>query len=416
MSLGLVAGAAFGLGSVAVAQVSQDDVRALIAEGNSDASQRTSLMAGADGGHDGGFYLAGQGFRLNVSGAMQFRYYVNLREDDPGNSDDFESGFQNARTRLTFDGTVHEYWNFRVQGNFGHDGGGFALEDAYGTYDFGDGWTFGFGQFRVPLTREFMVDEIHQLAVERSLIEGAFSGMRAQGVWVGMTDEDYRFWGGFTDGAGSANSDFASSGESDLAFTGRFEYKTAGDWDRFADFTSEQGEEMAMLFGVAAHYQQTSMPSGSGTNAPGDSDSNIFRYTLDASIEGDGWNGFAALYGDHTETRAGGSDTDTDDFGVVVQGGYRFAEQTEVFGRYEGLFLDDDRAGLMEDTFSFLTFGVNQYYAGHAAKATADVVFSLEDTNPDLTGAGVLPNTLTGQLGDVDNPEVTFRFQFQLLF
>ena len=76
----------------------------------------------------------------------------------------------------------------------------------------------------------------------------------------------------------------------------------------------------------------------------------------------------------------------------------------------------DEDLGLDEDNFGFITLGVNQYYAGHAAKATADVVLSLEDTDPDATGLGILPNTLTGQLGDAENPEVTLRLQFQLLF
>lgn len=414
MSLGLVAGAALGLNAVAAAQVSQDEVRAIVAESQADASQRTSLLAGADGGHDGDFFLAGEGFRLEVGGALQFRYIADFRDED-NPDDDLDTGFQAARTRINFDGTVHDDWGFRVQANFDPDGN-FALEDAYGTYDFGDGWSLGWGQFRTPLTREFLVDEIYQLAVERSLVESIFSGGRTQGAWVGWTQEDWRINGSFNDGVGAANTDFNSAGESDFGFTGRFEWKSADDWSRFRDFTSEQGQEMAFLLGAAAHYQQMTVGKGSQTGDPADIDAESLLYTFDASVEGDGWNAFGAFYGARTETSStAGGDDEFDDFGFVVQGGFRFTEMTEAFGRFEHLILDDER-GIDEDNFSFITLGVNQYYAGHAAKATADVVFSLEDTSPDLTSVGVLPNTLTGQLGDIENPEITIRLQFQLLF
>lgn len=415
MSLGLVAGAALGLNAVAAAQVSQDEVRAIVAESQADASQRTSLLAGADGGHDGDFFLAGEGFRLEVGGALQFRYMANFRDEDAAD-DDLDTGFQAARTRINFDGTVHDDWGFRVQANFDPDGN-FALEDAYGTYDFGDGWSLGWGQFRAPLTREFLVDEIYQLAVERSGVESFFSGGRTQGAWLGWTQEDWRINASFNDGAGAANTDFNSAGESDYGFTGRFEWKSADDWSRFRDFTSEQGQEMAFLLGAGAHYQQMTIGKGSQTNDPTDTDVTSLLYTLDASVEGDGWNAFGAFYGDWRDFNGAAVDDEFTNFGFVVQGGFRFTEMTEVFGRYEHLILDDD-LGLDEDNFGFVTLGVNQYYAGHAAKATADVVFSLEDTSPELTSAplGVLPNTLTGLLGEDDNPEIVIRLQFQLLF
>ena len=123
---------------------------------------------------------------------------------------------------------------------------------------------------------------------------------------------------------------------------------------------------------------------------------------------------FAAFIGDHSRSRAAGVDSpDFDDFGVVIQGGWRFAENTEVFARYEGLFLDSDLISSGKKNFNFITAGLNQYYAGHAAKATADFVYSLQNTSNLST---VLPNTGVGLLGQAKSGEVVVRLQFQVMF
>jgi len=91
-----------------------------------------------------------------------------------------------------------------------------------------------------------------------------------------------------------------------------------------------------------------------------------------------------------------------------------------VFGRYDAILADSDRfsnAANDTDFFQFLTFGFNQYYAGHAAKATLDVVWALDDTS-NLTSSGIspLPNTGVGLLGDMKEGEFVVRAQFQLMF
>jgi hypothetical protein len=204
---------------------------------------------------------------------------------------------------------------------------------------------------------------------------------------------------------------FNPSGEADYAFTGRAEFLFGGNWKQFNDFTSPKGSDFGAMLGVAAHWQQ-----GDNTSFALDVDRQTLAYTVDISLEGDSWNAFAAFVGRYEELRSGGSDTDVHDFGVVVQGGWRFAENTELFGRWDALFADDDRPGIDEDTFNFLTAGINQYYAGHAAKATIDVVYAFEETNPDLGFTGALPDTGVGLLGDSDEGELVVRLQFQVLF
>jgi hypothetical protein len=420
-----LAGAALSLsGSAAFAQTSSDEVRAVVAEMLSDAETRTSLLAGGDAGHDGSrFFIAGDGFRLNVGGLIQFRYDMNFRDKDntagfSNPNDEFVHGFQERRVKVDFNGELNKDWFFRVRlSNHSSDSVGFDY--AYAGYKFANGWKATWGQFKLPLLREELVSDSKQLAAERSFVNALFTQGYSQGLEFAYETEGWRAFFAFSDGLNSANTDFNTrqsvafptliSGQSDYAFTGRGEFLLSGNFKQFEEFTSEKGADMGAMVGAAIHWQQSD-----NTNSFTDTDYNTFRYTIDASLKGDSWNLFGAFLGDHTVARAGGADgNDLDNFGAVVQGGYRFAANTEVFGRWEGLFADSDLIGSGKKNFHFLTFGVNQYYAGHAAKATADMVWSLQDTS---NLSAVLPNTGVGLLGQSKSNEVVVRLQIQVVF
>lgn len=389
-----------------------DQVRALVSEVLADSETRSSLLASGDAGHDSGFFLAGDGFRLQVGGALQFRYMANFRDDS--NVDDFESGFQNRRTLLTFGGVVHEKFAYYIQANFDKDDGTFGLEDAYAAYAFDCGWKLIGGQVKAPFLRETLMTEWHQLAAEPSMAEAFFGGGRTQAIAIAKEAEDWSFVFAFSDGAFADNTDFTAFNgisEADYSLTPRFQYKFSGDWKQFADFTSPRGSDFAAMAGAALHFQQSR-----NTNDPADTDVQLFRYTLDLSLEGDGWNAFGAFYGSHVAlSTTGPSDpADLDDFGGVVQGGVHITDMAEIFARWDGIFVDDDR-GFDEDAFHFITAGLNYYWAGHAVKGTLDAIYSVNKT-ADLVGSGTLPNTNIGLLGDSDEGEITLRAQFQLLF
>lgn len=420
----LLAGAALSLGGVnaALAQQAQDsdEVRAVVAEMLADAQNRSSLLAGGNGGHDGAFYLADDAgnFRLNVSGQIQFRYMMDFR-DSTATQDDFDGGFQTSHTKLAFSGhVINPNWTYKVEGAFDRDGGNFNLEDAYVQYNFGNGFRAKWGQFKLPYLREELVDDRYQLAVDRSATNEFFNQDWAQGVELRYEQESWRVMAAFSDGFASRNTDFNSAAEADWALTGRFEFKFAGDWKDFEDFTSKPGQQFSALLGAAVHYQQSR-----NTNNPTDVDVNYLGYTADISLEGDSWNLYAAFIGNHNEARTTGVDLpSTDNFGVVVQGGYRFAQNTELFARYDAIFLDNDTVLSGNDSFNFLTVGLNEYYAGHSAKATLDVVYCFDDTTnlalsqADPFSNGGFPNTGIGLLGDTKDGEVAVRLQFQLLF
>jgi hypothetical protein len=418
----LLTGAAlsFGAANVALADQSNDNVRAIVSEMMADAETRSSLLAGGDAGHDGKFFIAGDGFRLNVGGQIQFRYVMDFRDNNVAPNDDFSNGFQTRRTKLDFNGAINKDWDFRVLFSFDREEGGAGLEEAWGRYNFSNGVKFRWGQFKLPMLREELVSSAKQLAAERSVTNEVFTQDRSQGVELAAEYEGWRWAIAFSDGLDSENTDFNDSGssnstpfriagEAEYALTARAEFLFGGNWKMFEDFTAAKGQDFGFLLGVAGHFQQSTQ-----TPNPADQDFNAFQVTADASLEGDSWNLYGAfIY--RLEDPVNGAASELNDFGAVLQGGWRFAENTEVFARWDAIFADSDRFSSGEDNFHFLTFGLNQYYAGHAAKATIDAVWCLSD-NSNLVSSGILPDTGTGLLGDSNENEVALRLQMQLLF
>lgn len=410
-----------------------DEVRALVSEMIADSETRSSMLqSGATAGHDGKFFLASSdgNYRLNVGGQIQFRYLMDFRDDADGNNDtitenDFENGFQTRRTKLWFSGNVVDPNLFyRIQGNFDFDGSGsFNLEDAYVGYDFNEGWSLRWGQFKLPFLREYLVSSAHQLAVERSEVSDVFQQGRAQGVELEYKGESFKWDLSVSDGFNSANSDFTTprlvsgnflpaGGEAEWAFTTRFEFLFAGDWDAFKDFTSPAGADFGMMLGVAGHIE-----GGDSDNSSFSTDDWMYyAWTADLSFEGDGWNAFIAFNGSYTsydgvpDGLGGTNDLDYDDYGLVAQFGLLIPNTDwEPYIRYSLLMPSSDRGN--DDDFSTLAFGVNYYMHGHAAKFSADVVYYIDSINELGT-----PDTGIPYLGDDDDGEIAIRVQWQLLF
>lgn len=402
-----------GLAAIANAQnPTVDQARAAAAEARADAANRTSLLAtGYDAGHDGkGFHLGdGDNYRLYVGGQIQFRYNMNFRDEDVSSeNDDFTHGFQTRRTKLEFYGNViNPDLKFKIVGAFdrgsddGSGGGGFALEDAFVSYDFNENVTMTWGQFKVPFNREEMVSSKYQLAADRSVVNEVYNADRTQGINLEWHNDNFRIMGAFTDGYRAVNSDFTSSAEADYALTARAEYNTLGDWSPWKDFTSfRSAEGFGALIGGAIHWQD-------GGETGGTSENELFAGTLDVSLEGSGWNVFGALIWVNNDPAAG---SDTDNFGFVVQGGFFLTEKDEIFGRWDMVMPDDDTDA---DDFNTLTFGWNHYFAqdSHAAKFTLDVQWFL-----DSEEASGYNNTGINLLPDNEDDQFALRAQFQLLF
>lgn len=428
-SLVMLAGAALTMGGAAIAEqaawsANVDEVRALVAEMMSDAQTRSSLLqSGSTAGHDGKFFLASPdgNFRMNISGQMQFRYYATFLDDDTPGADDFDPGFENRRTKLTFAGNIFDPNMFyEVTGAFSRNDGDFGLENAFFGYDWDNGFSARAGQFKLPFLREELVSSKYQLAVDRSVVNEEFNQDFSQGIELSYKKDWFGGYFSFSDGFGSRNTNFQAD-PADIALTARAEILMAGDWSQFKDFTSQRGSEFAAMLGAAVHYEMA--PDVDGNPRPW-----FLPYTVDISVEGDGWNVFGAFVGQHSDNDLpGAAGVDADDFGFVVQGGFYFTDDMELFARYDLLIPDGDRVN--DDSFNTITAGVNYYIHGHAAKLTVDVAYYIDETtasdlgligavssNTATNGPNTGGNTGIGMLASGEEGQFTIRAQFQLLF
>jgi hypothetical protein len=371
-----------------------------------DAAWRTSSLAeGGAGWEKGNFYISDGGANtLKIYGFAQFRYLMNFRdEDSAGSQNDFTHGFQMRRARINARGTIWDKkLSYEVVGEFSRSSGTFGLLDAYGQYAFDNGISIRWGQFKPMFLRETNVSDTKQLTVERSVMEHAFTLNRAQGVQGAWEGESARAFVGFYDGGNSLNTDFNSSSEADFLIVGRADFRWGeGDFKRFEDNTSWRGDPYAGMAGAGLYYQD-------GGETGFTADRAVFGATADISIEGDGWNAFAAGVWQHTEPGAG---SDTDDFGLVVQGGIFVTDQVEPFLRYDAVFADDANG----DDFHTITGGVNYYVSprSHVFKITGDVVYYID--NEGASGV-VSPSTSPNLLADTSDGQVAVRLQAQVLW
>ena len=431
----LIAGAALSattFSAIAETPAYQNELRA-------DAAARASLLqTGANAGHNSnGFYIgSGDGnFNLYVGGYTQFTYTLNFRDnaDDAlgGESEDLTNGFDAKRTRLIFQGNIlNPNLSFYIEGGFDGAGdsessnnGNFNLLEAWGNYNFDNGWGVKFGQFRVPLTRENMVDARHQLAADRSVTDSVFAADRTQGVAVHYRGDNLGFVASINDGAANRSTPFwtaAGAGglatEADIAITARLEYMFAGDWGRFEDFTSfRNSDDIAVLLGGSVHWQQggeTAAFAGGAEVAMTDYD--LFTYSIDLSVEGNGWNAFGAFTG-VTVDASGASDVDN--YGWLIQGGFFVADQLEIFGRWDSVYADNTFDPADED-FNTLTVGANYYFVpeSHAAKFTFDVQYFLDDPSESAPVAATAPSSMTALVPDTEDGQFALRAQMQLVF
>jgi hypothetical protein len=399
--------AAVLLASAGIAAAQSVDGRSYARELAADASARASALAREE-----------RVFTVDVHGYTQFRYvWTRLEEDDdgpiilpPGDDDDNAIGFQTARTRVNFSGNVvNENWGYFVQLAFNPESSG-SLEDAYGTYKTEGGWVFTFGQFKLPLLREELVGEKFQLAIERSPTNSVFTQSRSQGVQAAYEADSFRFSAAFSDGLRTLNTDYLSAAEADFALTGRLEWKWAGDWKQFRDFTSFRNSDYAGLLGLAGHYQ-------SGGETLGTPDADQWLITVDASMEGNGWNAFAAaIYSNREEqfvALPGFPSEDFNDWAWLVQGGIFVAPQCELFARFDMILPDDDRE-FGSDEFSTITAGINHYFVpeSQAAKFTAEIIYFLDSPTESI----VAENTRIPLLFRDGDGQFSILGQIQLAF
>ncbi len=407
------------------------EIRTVVEDVLADADTRASLLQdGMAAGWDDGFFLASPdgNFRLTLNGQLQFRFAFNSQSNSPS-GDDTVWGFEIPRAKLWFTGNVFSpNWIYKIEGNFFGDeavatvplvtfaraDGDLVLEDAYIGYVFDDsGFILLAGQFKVPMLEEELVYSAYQEAVERSLVNQEFSAGRTQGVAIDYRGDNFHIVAGWTDGhpATGGYNQPALFTDTEMSITVRAEGLLAGAWDQFNQLPSTRGQPFACKLGGAIHWQQNEFGPAAPSPKP-----EIFQWTIDASVKGDGWNIFSYFVGRHLDDVSGlGLPNSLDQYGFVLQGGYFVTDEWEVFGRYE--WGSDDIPG--NSDLSLLTFGANRYFHGHKLKWQTDVGVGFEPV-AGTWGSGLLGTG--GSLADWrtdaagEDGQVVLRSQLQMLF
>jgi hypothetical protein len=390
-----------------------EEIRGLVHDVLADADTRSSLLqSGMTAGYDNGAVIQSDdgNWLLRTNIHMQQRFIVNNQDD--GDDPAFDSsrwGFENTRTKFILTGhVVNPDWFYKIDINVGSNGVREDVGNAYLGYNYGNGFKVMMGSMKAPLLREELVDSQYQLAVERSVLNYAFTGGYVDGINLMYEQDMWRISGAYTDGAGTGQTTWGTF-DTEFAFTVRGEVMFSGTWDQFNDMTAPPGSEQGIMVGAAFHYQI----GESGTPA---SEPEIWILTVDASLEFDGWNLFAAfIYSDIDPDTT--PSTDANPWGFLVQGGLYLSDDWELYARYE--FGDADASGV--EDLGIITFGVNRYFAGHNAKWTTDFGFAFDEIDSAFgTGlvTGATPAALTGWRTDApdEDGQWVLRTQFQILF
>lgn len=118
-------------------------------------------------------------FETQIGGYAQLDYRGYQSGDHPPNS------FFVRRARLSLEGKLERYFDYRIEGDFA-DLAGTALRDFYVNIHRLDEFQLRFGQFRVPISQEEMRSDNLQDFVERSLVNNLVPsrspGIGASGV------------------------------------------------------------------------------------------------------------------------------------------------------------------------------------------------------------------------------------------
>ncbi|HWB20291.1 MAG TPA: porin [Phycisphaerales bacterium] len=399
-----------------VSEQRAEEIRQIVQDVLADSDTRSSLLdAGLTAGYDGGAVIASSdgNYKIKINFQEQVRFVANFQDSD-ASTDASRWGFENRRTKLILDGNVVDpTWTYEVQLNADRASGVVSMEDAgWIGKDLGDGWKLRVGQMKAPFLREEIMSSRRLFTIERSLINDEFSAKIVQGLWLNYSAERWKIFGMYHDG--SVNGVNSGSGgtawsqeDTEYAFSARFEWLAAGNWKQTEDYSGFRGDETTILIGTAINWQKQEYGTGNNLLFPDYNNNEIenFGFTIDASIEGSGWNVNGAFVYRSLDPASGSS---LDQYGFVIRGGYFITDDIELYASYE--WADADIDGV--DDLSVITIGGTKYFAKHNLKWQSDIGFGLNEVNAiwAADGAGWRAD------GPDADTQVVIRSQLQLLF
>lgn len=436
------------------------EIKSLVKDVLADSETRTSLQGtGATSGYNNGFFIssADGNFKLNLSLLAQARFTWNYQPGKnigTGGSGSITGtgpavstwAFENRRTQMAFSGNVVDpSWTYMARLNYGSTidpytpgAAAVVLQDAWVNKDFGNGFGVKVGQFKSPFMAESLRNDGAQLTAERSVVDYHFSGGYTQGIMASYSQDMFRAMGSYNNGPRSQNGTWATGTNNSISLSGRAEFKAMGSWAQFDTESSLKSDESGLVVGAAIQYYNNrgitatggyspavSSPIYGGAGGAGGFTTGAVDWTVDATFKSGGMNLSGAFVGANygTEGTLAGPVTNRNSYGMVLQGGYRFTDDIEAFGRWEWYNIKAAAAtptgarGSATDANNILTFGVN-VYAGTNIKWTTQFGISLSDIgNSSLTGGSNLTGAGYRRDANTSNSnQVNVITQLQIMF
>jgi hypothetical protein len=464
-------------------------IREIVRDVLADSDQRASLRdGGMTAGWNDGFFLASPDgrFRLNVGGFVQTRFIWSAIKTGPYNTAGASPGdqfvYDREQDRYGFDVPDLQLWadghifsrdfQYMVKARFyqqvtteinkaavgalpgASDFSDIELMDAWVRVNLDDNWSVKAGQFRSPFSRGFLVLEQYQMSASRSVVDYHYALGYTQGVELEHMNDEVRLRTSINNGAndvlmgdinyntggnffvvyptgtyGGQNSPYWNQ-NTEISFTGRFDWKPAGSWEQFRSYTSPTGESFGLLTGLGFHFQDSAgYVANDGTPGVSNPTTQWFAATVDAQANFGGASVYGAVFYHYVNADAAAAPNfgdansnaradlgDLNIFAAQLMGSVYVMPKVEMFGRYEFAYIAgvNDSAvvnpALVDpDPLNLFTLGVNWYLDGQDLKWTTDLGWSITDLSPWYAdvNAGWRPSRAN---------EIVFRTQLQLMF
>lgn len=316
---------------------------------------------------------------LEVGGRVQVQY--NYTDPDNGSSTD---EFDIRRAWLTFDGSITEDWEARLQ--FQLDGG-YSTKDAKLQYTGWDFVTVTAGNFYVPFSREELTSSKRQQLIEKTPVAGTGSPARQIGVSLAGGNDTFNWEAGLWEAG-------LDSDTSTIAFGSQVD----GDQDYEGSLA---GARVEIHPGGDIGYGQSNLSGASGwevgingfvwsndddrqPNAAADYDS-VNGFGIDGAWRHGGWSIDAEYNVFQAETRNGsltqgiveGGDADVQT--SSIEGGHMIVPR-----RWEIVAgLAAEEADAWDETESQAGIGVNRFISGHDNKLQISLVQTADSNGVD---------------------------------
>ena len=356
-----------------------DEIRGLVHDVLADADTRASLQgSGATAGYNNGFMIgsADGAWSLTINGLLQTRWTSvdsDANSAGPNAGEGSQWGFNNQRSWMHFSGTVAGDYSYDIRQNL-DTGDSNDADWANGSFNLNDDWSLTMGSMKWASSREAMIGDQNQLAMDRD--EDYAVG---QGATLAYTGDDMRVMAQLFNNAVNGANGAANLSAYTWSVRGEFMVEGSG-WSQFDQFTSADGGAAGTLIGFTY--------SGNADGDAGTTTDDMKTWVLDAQMQFGGSNLYVS-YSDFSDDNAAA----TDENELQVMFGYYLDSDWELYGRY----IDSDGSTNAPRDGSIYTIGVNNYLAGQNAKWTTEVIM-------DESGQGE------------DSDVTTFATQLQFYF